>query len=169
MLKNIWQINSILIYFHLKVYLIFIPFWNITVKCPIEPSNILPNLGIRTVVASKGRSECSNPDLVSALQAKGVDPDDFLDHGIIPLPPKKTPSKKEYKNFKIGLPIFKKYVVTKVSDFGSYFCWKLYNEISLKGDVKIVSEGDEIDLGFNPYSIKRVSCSENENICDEDG
>ena len=162
MLKNIF-----LIYFHLKVYLIFIPFWNVTVKCPIEPSNILPNLGIRTVVASKGRSECSNPDLVSALQLKHVDPDDFLDHGIITLPRKKTPNKQQYKNLKKGFPVLKKHVVTKVSAFGSCFCWKLYSGISFKGDVKIVSEGDEIDLEFNLHSIKRVSCSEIANDYDE--
>ena len=135
-------------------------FWNIAVKCPIETSNNSPELGVRTVVASKGRSECSNPDAISALELKHVDPDDFLDHGIINLPPKKTPNKQTYKNLKIGFPVLKKHVVTKVSAFGSCFCWKLYNDVSFKGDVKILSEGDEIDLEFNLGSIKRVPCSE---------
>ena len=89
-----------------------------------------------------------------------MDPDDFLENGIINLPPKKTPLKQNYKNLKKGFPVLKKHVVTKVSAFGSCFCWNLYSGISFKGDVKIVSEGDEIDLEFDPYSIKRVSCSE---------
>ena len=89
-----------------------------------------------------------------------MDPDDFLENGIINLPPKKTPLKQNYKNLKKGFPVLKKHVVTKASAFGSCFCWKLYSGISFKGDVKIVSEGDEIDLEFNLGSIKRVPCSE---------
>ena len=119
------------------------------------------------MLASNGRSECSDPDLVSALQLNHVDPDNFLDNGIITLPPEKTPYKQEYKNLKIGFPVLKKHVVTKVSAFGSCFCWKLYSDISFKGDVKILSEGDEIDLEFNLYSLKRVACSEIENDYDE--
>ena len=56
-----------------------------------------------------------------------------------------------------------------MSALGSCYCWKLYSDVSFKGDVEIVSGGDEIDLEFNPYSIKWVSCSENENNYDEDG
>ena len=126
----------------------------IAVKCPIGTSNVRPRLCIRIVAASKGRLECSNPDLFSALQEKGVDPDDVFDHGIITLPHKKTPSKQEYINFQIGFPMLKKYVVTKVSALGSCYCWKLYSDVSFKGDVEIVSGGDEIDLEFNPYSIQ---------------
>ena len=154
LLKNICHYIFLLICYYSKVHFDFFLFWNIVVKCPIETSNNNPELGVRTVVASKGRSECSNPDAISALELKHVDPDDFLDHGVINLPPKKTPSKQEYKNFKIGFPILEKYVVTKVSAFGSCYCWKLYSDVSFKEDVEIVSGGDEIDLEFNPYSIK---------------
>ena len=65
----------------------------ITLRCPIGTSNVRPGLYIRIVAASKRRLECNNPDLVSALQLNGVDPDDLYDHGIISLPHKKTPSK----------------------------------------------------------------------------
>ena len=88
------------------------------------------------------------------MQLISTDPDDFLDHGIIPLPPKKTPSKQEYQNFKKGVPIFKKHVVTEVSAFGSCYCWKHYSDISFKGDVNILSEGNAIVPEFNLGSKK---------------
>ena len=68
-------------------------------NCPIKTKpDAVPNLGTRTVVASKERSECINPEVVSALQIKHVNSEDLLDNGVISLPSKESPDKEEYKN-----------------------------------------------------------------------
>ena len=139
-------------------------------NCPIKSKpDAVPNLGTRTVVASKERSECNNPEVVSALQIKHVNSEDLLDNGVISLPSKKSPDKEEYKNLKKGFPILGKHIVTKVEAFGSCFCWKLYSDTSFKGEVKLISEGGEIELEFNLGSIKRVTCSELEDYYYDDG
>ena len=85
--------------------------------------------------------------------------------GTLTIPTKKKPDKIEFKNLKKLFPVLNRHIVPRVEAYGPCFCWKIYSDTKFRGEVQIVSEGDEIDIEINVGSVRKLLCS---SLDDED-
>lgn len=133
----------------------------LAVICPSEEFEADEELDIRTVLEGAVRSiDCFAPDTVGHLQLRHVSEEDFLKTGTLTIPTKKKPFKTEFKNLKKLFPVLNRHTVPRVEAYGSCFCWKIYGDTKFRGEVQIVSEGDEIDVDINVGSVQKVLCSD---------
>ena len=132
----------------------------LAVICPSEEFEADEELDIRTVLEGAVRSNCFAPDVVGHLQLRHVSEEDFLKTGTLTIPTKKKPDKTEFKNLKKLFPVLNRHTVPRVEAYGSCFCWKIYGDTKFRGELQIVSEGDEIDVDINVGSVQKVLCSD---------
>ena len=65
-----------------------------------------------------------------------------------------------YYGLKKLFPVLNRHTVPRVEAYGSCFCWKIYGDTKFRGELQIVSEGDEIDVDINVGSVQKVLCSD---------
>ena len=122
----------------------------------------------RTVQQLGALTGCNSPDVqrVNILQLRHVSEDDFLCIGTLNIPTKWKPTETKWKNLKKSFPVLNRHIVPRVEAYGACFCWKIYSKTNFRGEVQIVSEGDEIDIEINVGSIEKVLCSDLEDYDD---